>query len=243
MPAITPSNGLPVAQRTVLLRRMLTLRGATARTIRPVALLTPGNEAVLTGVLAVLGPLDTVISTLRPPVFAGSTAEDSADTSVTVTFGLSAARHRPGSMSVLVSGRQGVPPAGVAAVDAWDVESVLTTTARFTSSIRAGGPAFLIRLCGSTPPLRRDPVAILAGRMYAEQQLDPSTLQAITASPDLAGSGPDRHSCQRCRSVRQRHVEDVRSCPRHFVDALIANHAVPLRARARQVTPNRTSRP
>ncbi|BEL05992.1 hypothetical protein Q0Z83_041830 [Actinoplanes sichuanensis] len=243
MPAITPSNGLPAAQRTDLLRRMSTLRGATARTVRPVPLLIPGNEAVLTGVLAVLGPLDTMISTLRPPVFAGSTAGDSADASVTVTFGSSAARHRPGSMSVLVSGRRGVPPAGGAAVDVWDVEAILTTTARFASSVRAGGSALLIRLCGTMPPSRRDPIAVLAGRMYAAQQLDASGMQAITAGHDLGGPGPDRHGCALCRAARRRHVEDVRACPRHFVEALIADHAAPLRARARQMTHTGTSRP
>jgi hypothetical protein len=235
MPVITPSHELPVAQRTALLRQMLTLRVSAAHTIKATPLLAPGNEAILTGVLAVLGPLDTVIATPRPPVLAGRTPASGADAAVTVTFGASTGRRGAGSMSALVSGCRRVPPVGVATVDAWDVEAVLLTAARFTASVRGSASALLIRMCGSAPPVRHDPVAILAGRMFAERQLDAVGLRAITPEHPSAAYRPQIRGCGVCRPAGRDRSREIR--------VLIGGHVAPLGPPARQRIRPVTSRP
>lgn len=240
---ITPSNQLPAAQRTVVLRRMLTLRAAAGRTLRPSSLLAPGNEAILIGVLAVLGPLDTVIATSRPPALAGRTRDCGADTAVTVALGTSAGRQRFGSISALVSGRRRVPPIEAIIVDAWDVEAVLLTAARSASSVRGRPSALLIRMRGSTPPIDRDPIAILAGRMYAERQLDHGGFRAIAAGHRTPASRQQIHGCAVCRSTGSDRADEIRACAQHFTGVLIGGPAAPTRPSTPRRSASGTSRP
>ncbi|MEU8238989.1 hypothetical protein AB0C07_12135 [Actinoplanes missouriensis] len=89
-------------------------------------------------------------------------------------------RGRPDSVYVLVPGNAPHPTGPAVTVDGRDVEAVLRAVADAAQTARADDSACLLRMPAYRSD-RRDPVDVLAGRMFAAHQLDANAFEAIDA--------------------------------------------------------------
>lgn len=175
MSQVRPS---PATARTALLHRMLVIRHlAECHARAPWAgaelVFRAGEEAVAAGLCAALDPADVLVRDRPPrePVPADgvvvSLVHDGESPCLTGTRHLVCREHD-----------HRVSPAPM--VDGCDVELVLATARSGLRAARLDGTHVLDLLAGDAATAR-DPVAVLAARMYADRQLDHAALRAIDA--------------------------------------------------------------
>jgi TPP-dependent pyruvate/acetoin dehydrogenase alpha subunit len=198
-------------QRTELLHRMLLVRHLTKHHAAAPGTASgdfqvhfhAGEEAVAAGVLAALGPSDTIVSTDPDPALATGfplaielARDDVQSHRPGVTVCLFEASGDPvapwldvarqGKLPILFCGMTGSHPetAGQESfpdetADSFDVEAVLSATHTSLRKVRDSGGPRLLGLGGNHRAPRPDPIEVLVLRMVTDHQLDDNALRAI----------------------------------------------------------------
>jgi hypothetical protein len=189
---VTTASGLSVVVRTSLLHRMMIIRELTGECRRAARLgdcrlpsiVERDTEAAVVGIVAALGPLDTLTASARPPAWRLSGPRTgSRPAPLTIWLDDRATRDTGQSLSALFSRLQGstVPEvqdvAGIT-VDGGNVEAVLVAARHAAHLARVHVPQ-LLQLVNGGPEGSHDPIAALSCRLMRDRQLDDNALDAI----------------------------------------------------------------
>jgi hypothetical protein len=184
---------MPVAVRISLLHRMMIVRELTRecraavgfRDRRLPSIVGHDNEAVVVGIAAALGPLDTLTASAEPSVAWWLPEPRKQARSATLTIWLNdrASRNTAQRLPALFSlthdsAAPGAEDVAGAGVDGGDVEAVLVAT-RHAAHLARGHVPQLLQLVNGGPADPRDPIATLSCRLLRDRQLDDNALGAI----------------------------------------------------------------